>query len=169
MLLIVTAFPHKYQTQTPNDFDDGLSTPPYKDKDLRQTADETSTDSSERIEQVKNEEDGRPKIRKFHGPRQREIDDAVEYGLKRMHDLYFIKEPRLYKMGTSYSRAFFRRFYYGHFRVLLGAQPSRLSFGFFSGRERESFELCPLRICLHSSQNQACRNVSIFVLVPLGS
>ncbi|KAF2896233.1 hypothetical protein ILUMI_09939 [Ignelater luminosus] len=37
--------------------------------------------------------------RKLDGPEQKEIDEAVEYGLKRMHDLYFVKEPELYRMG----------------------------------------------------------------------
>lgn len=30
---------------------------------------------------------------------QRAIDDAVKDGLKELHDLYFVKEPLLYKMG----------------------------------------------------------------------
>lgn len=33
------------------------------------------------------------------GPIRKEIDKAVEHGLQMMHDLYFIKEPLLYKMG----------------------------------------------------------------------
>lgn len=37
--------------------------------------------------------------RNLDGPEQKEIDEAVEYGLKRMHDLYFVKEPELYRMG----------------------------------------------------------------------
>lgn len=32
-------------------------------------------------------------------PERKEIDEAIEYGLKMMNDLYFVKEPSLYEMG----------------------------------------------------------------------
>lgn len=35
-------------------------------------------------------------------PQQKDIDEAIEYGLKMMNDLHFIKEPSLYEMGKLF-------------------------------------------------------------------
>lgn len=48
-----------------------------------------------------NQDNNKPKLgnAEFDYPEQKEIDDAVLFGLEKMHNLYFVEEPKLYKMG----------------------------------------------------------------------
>lgn len=43
-------------------------------------------------------------------PQRKDIDEAIEHGLKMMNDLHFVKEPSLYEMGELFFRPFFSLF-----------------------------------------------------------